>query len=66
MLPLIFQGTIISISESFDVDRNVWNEVKQMNLNRSALSAVVLAGLPTAQEYSYSHMVQQDHCAEGQ
>ena len=63
---LILAGAIIANAESLDADRNEWNEVKQMNLNRSALSAVVLAGLPVATDYSYSHIVHQDHCAEGQ
>lgn len=61
-----FNGTIIPNTECLNVDKNEWTEVKQMNLNRSALSAVVLAGLPTAIEYSYLHILQRDHCAEGQ
>ncbi|KAK3917898.1 Kelch-like protein 10 [Frankliniella fusca] len=59
-------GTIIANTECLNIDKNEWTEVKQMNLNRSALSAVVLAGLPTAIEYSYLHILQREHCAEGQ
>ncbi|KAJ1529323.1 hypothetical protein ONE63_006113 [Megalurothrips usitatus] len=39
-----FNGAIISNAEHLDVDKNEWSEVQHMNLNRSGLAAVVLAG----------------------
>ncbi|XP_018325895.1 kelch-like protein 10 isoform X2 [Agrilus planipennis] len=48
-----FNGsTTINYVECYDVDNNEWFDVARMNLNRSALSACVVSGLPNAKEYS--------------
>ncbi|XP_012259425.2 kelch-like protein 10 isoform X2 [Athalia rosae] len=49
-----FNGsTTISYVECYDADSNEWYDASPMNLNRSALSACVIAGLVNAREYSY-------------
>lgn len=47
-------NTTISNVECYDAVKNEWFPVSSMNLNRSALSACVLSGLPNAKEYSYT------------
>lgn len=39
--------------ECYDGDTMEWYDAAPMNLNRSALSACVLAGLPNARSFSY-------------
>ncbi|XP_060819012.1 kelch-like protein 10 [Bombus pascuorum] len=49
-----FNGsTTIAYAECYDGDSNEWYDASPMNLNRSALSACVIAGLDNAREYSY-------------
>ncbi|XP_026464876.1 kelch-like protein 10 [Ctenocephalides felis] len=49
-----FNGTTtISYVEVYDPETNDWFDCTSMNLNRSALSACVLSGLPNTREYSY-------------
>ncbi|OAD52540.1 Kelch-like protein 10 [Eufriesea mexicana] len=49
-----FNGsTTIAYAECYDPDSNEWYDASPMNLNRSALSACVIAGLANAREYSY-------------
>ncbi|XP_076281415.1 kelch-like protein 10 [Lasioglossum baleicum] len=49
-----FDGvTTIAYAECYDADSNEWYDASPMNLNRSALSACVIAGLANAHEYSY-------------
>ncbi|KZC09505.1 Kelch-like protein 10 [Dufourea novaeangliae] len=49
-----FNGsTTIAYAECYDADSNEWYDASPMNLNRSALSACVIAGLTNAREYSY-------------
>ncbi|XP_034186020.1 kelch-like protein 10 [Osmia lignaria lignaria] len=49
-----FNGsTTIAYAECYDADSNEWYDASPMNLNRSALSACVIAGLANASEYSY-------------
>ncbi|XP_069702649.1 kelch-like protein 10 [Periplaneta americana] len=55
-----FNGsTTIAYVECYDADSNEWYDATPMNLNRSALSACVLAGLPNKKEYSYLSKVQE-------
>jgi kelch-like protein 10 len=54
-----FDGsTTISDAEYYDLNSDEWYEVSSMNMSRSALSACVLAGLPSAKEYSYNSRIQ--------
>ena len=46
-------STTIAYAECYDADSNEWYDASPMNLNRSALSACVIAGLANAREYSY-------------
>lgn len=46
-------NTTIPDVEFYDIETNKWFDAMPMNLNRSALSACVIAGLPNAKEYSY-------------
>ncbi|XP_078039106.1 uncharacterized protein LOC144471169 [Augochlora pura] len=49
-----FDGeTTIAYAECYDADSNEWYDASPMNLNRSALSGCVIAGLANAREYSY-------------
>ncbi|XP_046492145.1 kelch-like protein 10 [Neodiprion pinetum] len=49
-----FNGsTTIAYVECYDSESNEWYDASPMNLNRSALSACVIAGLVNAREYSY-------------
>ncbi|XP_076315875.1 kelch-like protein 10 [Tachypleus tridentatus] len=49
-----FNGnTTVPYVESYDTTTNEWKEVTSMNLNRSALCACVLKGLPNAREYTF-------------
>ncbi|XP_004931595.1 kelch-like protein 10 [Bombyx mori] len=49
-----FNGsTTIPLVECYDGDTLEWYDAAPMNLNRSALSACVLAGLPNARSFSY-------------
>ncbi|XP_076229001.1 uncharacterized protein LOC116426173 isoform X1 [Nomia melanderi] len=49
-----FNGsTTIAYAECYDADSNEWYDASPMNLNRSALSACVIAGLANARDYSY-------------
>lgn len=49
-----FNGTTtIPYVECYDDTTNEWFDTTPMNLNRSALSACVLEGLPNARDYSY-------------
>lgn len=55
-----FNGTTtIAYVECHDGNTNEWFDVAHMNLNRSALSACVLSGLPNGREYSYLSRVQE-------
>jgi kelch-like protein 10 len=57
-----FNGmTTIADGEYYDVHSDEWYETSSMNLNRSALSACVLAGLPNAREYSRISRTQEMH-----
>ncbi|XP_022920023.1 kelch-like protein 10 isoform X2 [Onthophagus taurus] len=48
-----FNGsTTINFVECYDPENNEWFDAAPMNLNRSALSACVISGLPNAKEYS--------------
>ncbi|KAK9739181.1 Kelch motif [Popillia japonica] len=48
-----FNGsTTINFVECYDPENNEWYDAAPMNLNRSALSACVISGLPNAKEYS--------------
>lgn len=38
--------------ECYDAETNSWYGASPMNLNRSALSACVISGLPNAKDYS--------------
>jgi kelch-like protein 10 len=54
-----FDGsTVIADAEYFDEDTDEWYEASIMNVQRSALSACVLSGLPNAREYSYTSGVE--------
>lgn len=46
-------STTIPHVECYDGDTLEWYDAAPMNLNRSALSACVLAGLPNARSFSY-------------
>lgn len=46
-------STTINYVECYDAEANEWFDAAPMNLNRSALSACVISGLPNAREYSY-------------
>ncbi|XP_012284683.2 kelch-like protein 10 [Orussus abietinus] len=49
-----FNGsTTTAYVECYDADNNEWYDASPMNLNRSALSACVIAGLANAREYSF-------------
>lgn len=50
-------STTIPNTEYYNEERNEWIEVASMNLNRSALAACVIRGLPNAAEYSYKHHI---------
>jgi len=55
-----FNGTTtIPYVEGYDSSLNVWVDAAHMNLNRSALAACVLRGLPNARDYSYLSRVQE-------
>jgi kelch-like protein 10 len=56
---LILGSTTIASVECYDADSNEWYDASPMILNRSAVSACVLAGLPNAKEYSYMSVVQE-------
>lgn len=58
MYALISGSTTIAYVECYDADSNEWYDASPMNMNRSALSACVLAGLPNTREYSYLSKVQ--------
>ncbi|GJQ71204.1 hypothetical protein Trydic_g1101 [Trypoxylus dichotomus] len=45
-------STTINFVECYDPENNEWYDAAPMNLNRSALSACVISGLPNAKEYS--------------
>jgi kelch-like protein 10 len=50
-----FDGaTVIADAEYFDEETGEWYEASIMNVQRSALSACVLSGLPNAREYCYT------------
>lgn len=46
-------STTIPHVECYDGDTLEWYDAAPMNLNRSALSACVLSGLPNARSFSY-------------
>lgn len=51
---VLSQGTTtIPHVECYDGDTLEWYDAAPMNLNRSALSACVIAGLPNARAFSY-------------
>ncbi|KAF7284871.1 hypothetical protein GWI33_021447 [Rhynchophorus ferrugineus] len=51
-----FNGsTTVNYVEYYDVDLDEWMEAASMNLNRSALSACVISGLPNSKDYSILH-----------
>lgn len=52
-------STTVSFVEYYDTDTNSWYETSPMNLNRSALSACIISGLPNAKEYSVIGRTQQ-------
>ncbi|KAK7863877.1 hypothetical protein R5R35_007211 [Gryllus longicercus] len=55
-----FNGTTtIAYVECYDAETNEWYDASPMNLNRSALSACVIPGLPNAREYSYLSKAQE-------
>jgi kelch-like protein 10 len=55
-----FNGTTtIPYVECYDGVQNEWFDAAHMNLNRSALAACVLRGLPNARDYSYLSRVQE-------
>lgn len=45
-------STTVSFVEYYDTESNNWFDTSPMNLNRSALSACIISGLPNAKEYS--------------
>lgn len=45
-------STTVSYVEYYDTETNQWYETSPMNLNRSALSACIISGLPNAKDYS--------------
>lgn len=40
-------------TECYDADRNVWLEASGMNINRSALTANLMSGLPNVRDYTH-------------
>ncbi|KAK5642130.1 hypothetical protein RI129_008297 [Pyrocoelia pectoralis] len=46
-------SSTVSFVERYDPDINEWRNASPMNVNRSALSACVLSGLPNAKDYCY-------------
>ncbi|XP_031331131.1 kelch-like protein 10 isoform X2 [Photinus pyralis] len=49
-----FNGSsTVNVVERYNPDANEWHITSPMNLNRSALSACILNGLPNAKDYSY-------------
>lgn len=56
-------STTINFVECYDTEANEWFDAAPMNLNRSALSACVLSGLPNARDYSY---IGKNHSEVGQ
>ncbi|ENN74765.1 kelch-like protein 10 [Dendroctonus ponderosae] len=49
-----FNGsTTINYVEYFDMETGEWMDAASMNLNRSALSACVISGLPNSKDYSF-------------
>lgn len=62
----IYKGTTtISFVEVYDPETNDWFDCSAMNLNRSALSACVLSGLPNGREYSYLSKAQEQEQGGG-
>lgn len=49
----------MSFVEYYDAETNTWCETSPMNLNRSALSACIISGLPNARDYSMIGRTQQ-------
>ena len=45
--------TTIAHVECYDSESNEWFDATDMNINRSALSACVVAGLPNIKDYTY-------------
>lgn len=50
--PFAAGSTTVSFVEYYDTEANQWYETSPMNLNRSALSACIISGLPNAKDYS--------------
>jgi kelch-like protein 10 len=59
MYALISGSTTVAYVERYDVDSSEWYDAHPMILNRSALRACVLAGLPNARQYSYLSVIQE-------
>lgn len=46
-------SSTINFVEYYDPDSNEWADAASMNLNRSALGACIISGLPNAKYYTY-------------